>query len=145
MMNQEQLCEQLGISLPTLAKAKRKLTAGLHYRKKGGSIVFTKAGVTMICKVFGVDPKATQAPQESQEPQEQKTAAGPLTATVTGLYRQARWRNPRIISGTVDGEPVRIRVRAKELFKPGMEIPVKCVNKGLYECLGRPRRPGVWQ
>jgi hypothetical protein len=72
------------------------------------------------------------------------TAEGPETATVTNLYLKGGWMNPRLVSGLVDGRSVRIRVKDRGLFAPGMQVHVKRADEGVYEATETPlfRRAG---
>jgi hypothetical protein len=79
------------------------------------------------------------APAEAPE----KAAETPLMAAVTNVYLKGGWMNPRLVSGLLDGTTVRIRVKDRGSLAPGMQVPVKFVEAGLYEATGTPiyRRP----
>lgn len=146
MMTQDRLCEVLGISKPTLHKVHKRLAEGVHFSKKDGEVNFNASGVDVVCRFFGVDPETVKnADKVADSSAAEQTEAKDQEATVTDTYRVARWMNPRIVSALVDGKPVRVRTVAAWMFKPDMKIPVKKVSEGLFECCGKPRKPGVWR
>jgi hypothetical protein len=73
----------------------------------------------------------------------QTVAQAQMMAAVTNVYLKGGWMNPRLVSGLLDGATVRIRVKDRAAIAPGMQVPVKMVEAGLYEATGAPiyRRP----
>jgi len=72
----------------------------------------------------------------------EKDARPDIEGLVTSLF--LRWPNPRLVSVMVDGAVFRCRVKDRALFAPGMRIPVRMIEQGLYECQGTPRARGRW-
>jgi len=65
---------------------------------------------------------------------------------VTVAELQGRVLNRQIVIGLLeDGDRVRVRVRDRELFTAGMEMPCRHVDGDLWELVGNmPRSRGRW-
>lgn len=132
-MIESDIASVLGFSAATMRRFRDGLTEGVHWGKKGKTVDYTPAGVAEVEQAFGVEllKKEGATPPEIE------------TALVTNVYLRMKWQ-PRLISATVGGEPIAVRVkdRDRHLFAPGMEIQVKQTQGRLFECVGRPRRQG---
>lgn len=80
--------------------------------------------------------KEAAAAKTTADPDDRPSAA----AIVTNLYLKGAWFNPGLVSGLVDGRSVRIRVKTRAAFAPGMTVPVKRVDDGLYEATVTPKK-----
>jgi hypothetical protein len=93
---------------------------------------------------YGLKPDRPEVKAERGE--DLKKDAPPACAEIEGLVTSLflRWPNPRLVSVMVDGAVWRCRVKDRALFAPGMRIPVRMIEQGLYECQGTPRARGRW-
>lgn len=142
-MTERELGERLGFAKTRMLALRKTLQEGTHWTRTGtGTVEYTPAGIAAAAQHLGITEQ--QAGEIAAGKGEEKTAEHEQkTATVTSAFRT--WQNPRLVSGTVDGKPVRIRVRDRNAFAPGMTVEVTEIGPGLYECRRAPtRRPGTF-
>lgn len=131
-MIESDIASRMGFSAATMRRFRDGLTEGIHWSKTGKTVDYTEAGMAEVEQSFGV-------PLLKKE-----DATPPIeTALVTNVYIRMKWQ-PRLISATVKGEPVAVRVKEcdRVLFAPGVSVKVRKTAGRLFECVGRPRRKG---
>lgn len=149
---------RIGVPRAT-ARAARKHPSGLiegkHWAVVGNKICWSEQGVISLIdwaqKATGTDEGLEPVPQKNGAPEEPQQAAEPVLDEPP-TEKPVHWvrvlklvRNYHIILATHEGQMIRIRVRDNAKFVPGMEVPVRHLQKDLYELAGRnPRWRGKW-
>lgn len=151
--------EVLGVSPKTMRTIRAALQPG-GFEERGREVFYTDKGLLEIEGRLGVQLRKTAPEAQGLIAAEGdgKTPAGTAdaapaaaaatdnekTATVTNAFLKNGWLNPRLVSGLVDGKPVRVRVRAAALrmMRPGMVLHVRLLGPGLWESNEMPKGPG---
>jgi hypothetical protein len=163
-MNETTVRSKIGVGPKTMRTIREALQPG-GFVERGREIEYTTQGLRELEAKIGVpfaekDVTASQdapgmaegggrattgpAAQEGHGSDVAATGEAKKTAMVTNAFLRNGWLNPRLVSATVDGQAVRVRVKngALRFMRPGMQLEVKHVQAGLWECNQMPKAPG---
>ena len=131
-MKESELASTLGIPRETIARHRRAhLDETIHWTCSPGlPVIYTDDGIARMRKQF--------------ELEETPAAADMVQGTVRGFPR-----NDRLLQVEYEDRLVLCRVRRRELYVKGMEIPmmplISVGGSEMYEVRGHPRRKGRWE
>lgn len=133
---EKEVADQLGLPLRSLRSMRMELLERkVDWDLVSNRVMYCQEALVKLARALpglvpkDVNPRNTEAGLAGASAE--KTPAREEIATVTRL-----WRNPHYIQGQVGQELVRIHVRNKRMFKAGMEIPVRQVQRDLWEFAG---------
>jgi hypothetical protein len=131
-----------------LAIRTRLLQEGVHYAKIKRRVMLSFTGFAMIAKSLEMTraeaDKVTGNPSAENEKKPASGAAG-CNAPVLFKVTARRTTNPHIVMASNGTLTVRVRVKTKQNFRPGMVVRCEHVQGDLYNLVGNcPRFPGKY-
>lgn len=116
-----------------------RLTRGTHWNQTANEVRYSAEGRTLLFSILKAEPeKNPPGPPGEAEPL-------PPPARRADLLCAKIPRNRRIVLATLDGEPMRVRVRDSARILPGMTLTCTHVQADLWELSQPlPRSRGRW-
>jgi len=131
-----------------LAIRNRLLTEGQHYARVGRRVMLSDEGFALVAKSLEMTPAEAHKAAPAGDPKNEKKPAGAAYTHDVMVYKvspRATFNPHIVLAVNLVGQLVRVRVKSKTNFRPGM--PIKCmqVQGDLYDLVGNcPRFPGKY-
>lgn len=140
--DERRLIESVNLKKRVLKEARKKLTHGVDWVRKGGLVLYSGSGIQKLLTHLGVSPSPTL------DLDKKKTVAA---ASAPGPTLQAtcikKFPNTRLVEARIGEETVRVRVRDSKNITLKMVLPVRLTSdgSGMYELTRKaPRFVGRW-
>jgi hypothetical protein len=131
-----------------LAIRTRLLQEGVHFAKIGRRVMLSEQGFGLVAKSLEMTAaeadKAVGYPDQENQKKPAQSANGCITPMLFKVTAR-KTANPHIVLASNGEVIVRVRVKNKENFRPGMVVRCEHVHADLYNLVGNcPRFPGKY-